>query len=105
MRSVLVIGAGIGGLGAALGLSQLGLRVRVVEQSEARAASSVGIVLHPNGMDALRVLGVDDRILAAGQAIRQMEIARGDARLMLPMARVWPESDLPTTAIWRRALH
>jgi 2-polyprenyl-6-methoxyphenol hydroxylase-like FAD-dependent oxidoreductase len=67
---VLVIGAGIGGLCAALGLTRLGHRVRVFDQSEPDFRAGCGLVLSPNGIRAL------DRIAPeTGQRVREEAVA------------------------------
>ncbi|MGB7078276.1 MAG: FAD-dependent oxidoreductase, partial [Xanthobacteraceae bacterium] len=47
-RSVIVAGAGIGGLTAALALARNGFRVVVLEQAERLAEVGAGIQLSPN---------------------------------------------------------
>jgi 2-polyprenyl-6-methoxyphenol hydroxylase-like FAD-dependent oxidoreductase len=67
---VLVVGAGIGGLCAALGLTRLGHRVRIVDQSEPDAKAGSGLILSPNGIRALDRIAPD-----IGRRIRQEAIA------------------------------
>lgn len=63
---VIVIGAGIGGLAAAIALRQAGHRVAVLEQSREFKEVGAGMQLVPNATRALRRLGVlDARRLAA----------------------------------------
>lgn len=67
---ILVAGAGVGGLCAALGLARLGHRVQVVDQGEPDARPGSGLVLSPNGIRAL------DRIAPEiGQRVRVEAIA------------------------------
>lgn len=58
---VLIAGAGIGGLAAAIALRQQGHHVEVHEQS--RFANEVGAAIHmtPNAMSALKYIGIDPR--------------------------------------------
>jgi salicylate hydroxylase len=60
--SVIVAGAGIGGIAAALSLSQLGLRVTVLEQAAELGEIGAGLQLGPNAFAALDALGVGDRV-------------------------------------------
>ena len=62
MRSqhFLVVGGGIGGLAAALALSQQGLRVTVLEQAAQLGEIGAGIQLGPNAFAALDALGVGE---------------------------------------------
>jgi 2-polyprenyl-6-methoxyphenol hydroxylase-like FAD-dependent oxidoreductase len=66
MRRALVIGGGIGGLAAALGLRQAGWSVQVFERSPVLAEVGAGIALWANGLRALDHLGVGTTVRAAG---------------------------------------
>ena len=55
----LVVGGGIGGLAAALGLSSLGYGVRIFEQSDDFREVGAGIQIAPNGRRAIRGLGIE----------------------------------------------
>lgn len=57
--SILIAGAGIGGLAAAIGLRDQGHHVHVFEQSSSVRTSPYAIHLVPNGVGLLRKLGVD----------------------------------------------
>ncbi|MFG2132910.1 FAD-dependent monooxygenase [Streptomyces sp. NPDC048751] len=56
--SAVVVGAGIGGLAAAIGLRLVGWEVTVVERAPVLADVGAGISLHANGVRALDALGV-----------------------------------------------
>lgn len=64
--TALVVGGGIGGLAAALGLRRAGWRVQVLEQAAEIREVGAGIALWLNGMRALDWLGVGGRVRAAG---------------------------------------
>ena len=66
-RPVIVVGGGIGGMAAALGLSQLGLRVTILEQAAEIGEIGAGIQLGPNAFAALDALG-------AGEAARRRAV-------------------------------
>ncbi len=55
---VLIIGAGIGGLGAALALAQHGIPVRVFEQAASAEPVGAGIGLWPGALASMRLIGV-----------------------------------------------
>ncbi|MFV1594467.1 FAD-dependent monooxygenase [Phaeobacter sp. JH20_36] len=59
-RKITIIGAGIGGLAAALAFSQQGAEVTVLEQAEAITEVGAGIQISPNGVAVLRALGLAD---------------------------------------------
>lgn len=63
-RNIIVAGAGIGGLSAALMLAQSGFRVTVLEQSERLEETGAGIQLSPNATRILIALGLGPRLKA-----------------------------------------
>ncbi|WP_435281751.1 FAD-dependent monooxygenase [Streptomyces koelreuteriae] len=65
--SAVVVGAGIGGLAAAIGLRRIGWEVTVVERARVLADVGAGISLHANGIRALDVLGVGAAVRAAAR--------------------------------------
>ena len=59
---ILVAGGGIGGLVAAIALSQRGLEVEVLEQQAEPREVGAGIAIAPNGARVLTSLGIDNSI-------------------------------------------
>jgi salicylate hydroxylase len=57
-RTIIIAGAGIGGLTAALALAKKGFRVSVIEQSARIEEIGAGIQLPPNAMNVLFALGL-----------------------------------------------
>ena len=76
-RPVIVVGGGIGGMAAALALSQLGLRVTVIEQAAEIGEIGAGIQLGPNAFAALDALGVGPA--ARGRAVYADRLVMMDA--------------------------
>jgi 2-polyprenyl-6-methoxyphenol hydroxylase-like FAD-dependent oxidoreductase len=66
VESVLVVGAGICGLGVGAALAQRGIRVETVEIKHEPNVFGVGINQPGNSMRALRALGVAEEVRAAG---------------------------------------
>ncbi len=60
---ILIAGAGIGGLAAALALSRVGLRVTVLEQADAFGEVGAGVQLSPNAFGVLQGWGLRDALL------------------------------------------
>ncbi|MGF1429959.1 FAD-dependent monooxygenase [Kitasatospora sp. LaBMicrA B282] len=79
-RTALVIGAGIGGLTAALALYRRGWRVTVHERAAALDPVGSGLSIAPNALRALDLLGV-------GDPIRARAAAHGEAALRRPSGR------------------
>jgi len=65
---ILIAGAGIAGLAAALALARKGHDVRIIEQAPALEEVGAGLQLGPNAMRVLDALGVGEKVAAAGQA-------------------------------------
>ncbi len=61
-RNVLIAGAGIGGLSAALMLARSGFRVTLLEQAERLEETGAGIQLSPNATRILIDLGLGPRL-------------------------------------------
>ncbi len=71
-KKIIVIGAGIGGLTAALCLRAKGGDVTVLEQADAIREVGAGLQITPNGVAVLRALGLEDtlaRDAVRGQAV------------------------------------
>ena len=65
LRAV-VVGGGLGGMAAALALTQAGLEVQVYEQAQQLTEVGVGVSLAPNGLRMLARLGVGEEAARAG---------------------------------------
>src|SRR5215468_1564068 len=63
-RKVVVVGAGIGGLCAALALLQRGIDVEVYEQASELKELGAGVQIGPNGTRVLHALGLVDALAA-----------------------------------------
>ena len=74
-RPVLIAGGGIGGLAAALGLAQKGIRSILLEKASTLGEIGAGIQLGPNAFHAFDYLGV-------GEAARSMAVYIDQLRLM-----------------------
>src|SRR5690606_4094436 len=86
---VLVVGGGIGGLGAAFALSRQGLRVRVLERAPAFGEVGAGLQIAPNCtrildeyglLDEARTLGVVPDGMVMRDALDSSELTRLDLR-------------------------
>lgn len=79
-RSVLIAGAGIAGLAAAIGLHRRGHQVTLVERAPTLGALGAGVVLQPNALAALRDIGVSTGGL--GHPIGQACITDASGRVL-----------------------
>lgn len=86
--SIVIVGGGIGGLSAALGLAKAGFPVDVFEAAPAWADIGAGVTLAPNAMRGFDYLGVGDRVAKAGVEPRSQSIRHWrDDRLLFQLER------------------
>ena len=71
---IIVIGAGIGGLTAALSLQRHGFKVSVYEQASELREFGAGLLVTPNAMHALEILGVE--VIAATSNVSNEQLIR-----------------------------
>ncbi len=89
MRAV-VVGAGIGGLAAAIALERAGVEPMVIERAPKLDEAGFGLVVSANAVAALRSLGLRDRVAARATGIRRAEIRnpRGDLLTLIDYERL-----------------
>jgi salicylate hydroxylase len=86
-RNIIIAGAGIGGLTAALAVAQSGFRVTLLEQSERLEETGAGVQLSPNATRILIALGLETRLrrLAVAPAAVAVKTASGGELARLPL--------------------
>ncbi len=101
-----IIGAGIAGFTAAIGLRKLGHNVRLLERSDAINPSGAAIGLWPAAQDGLERLGVMARLAEQAVPYRHAEIrdTRGRAMAELPVARIERTTGKPVVLVGRPVL-
>lgn len=72
-NKALVVGAGIGGLSAALALGEIGWQVEVYERAPDLTEPGSGLSLAPNAMQALRHLGLGPAVIACARRLDGLE--------------------------------
>jgi len=90
-QKIIVVGAGIGGLSAALCLRRQGAEVTVLEQAEKISEVGAGLQISPNGVAVLRALGLEDGLAAKavrGQAAVLRDCRGGGEVLRLDLTRL-----------------
>ncbi|WP_171165791.1 FAD-dependent monooxygenase [Streptomyces sp. I05A-00742] len=105
--SAVVVGGGIGGLAAAVGLRRVGWEVTVVERAPVLGDAGAGISLAANGIRALDALGVGEAVRAAARFQYTGGTRTPDGRWLARMDGAALERELgtPIVGIPRAALH
>jgi 2-polyprenyl-6-methoxyphenol hydroxylase-like FAD-dependent oxidoreductase len=83
MRTAVVVGAGIGGLAAAGALARTGWRVTLLERQDRLRPGRAALVLWPNGVRALRALGLAGGLDGIGTPVPAAGIRRPDGQWLL----------------------
>jgi FAD-dependent urate hydroxylase len=103
---ILVVGAGIGGLGAARALRQRGLAADVVEREPAWTHTGAGIYLPGNATRALGALGLESAVAERAAPIPYQRLCdhRGNLLADIDTAALWGDVG-PCLALHRADLH
>jgi salicylate hydroxylase len=107
-RTIIVAGAGIGGLTVALALAQAGFRIVVLEQAERPEQTGAGLQLSPNAARLLIALGLGERlksVTVAPTTIRVMAAKTGLEILRIPLGEAEARYGAPYWVIHRGDLH
>jgi 2-polyprenyl-6-methoxyphenol hydroxylase-like FAD-dependent oxidoreductase len=90
-RRAIVVGAGIGGLTAAVALHRQGWRVSVLERARALEPAGAGLGLAPNALHALEAIGL-------GDGVRRFAAVQGRGGIRTPGGRWLVRTDLGALA-------
>lgn len=103
--SILVIGAGIGGLTAAIALRQRGFSVGLIEKDPEWSVYGVGIIQQANVLRAMDALGLLDQYVNAGVGFDAVEVYAPDGTKIarVPSHRLLPDRPA-NVGVGRRAL-
>jgi salicylate hydroxylase len=94
---VAIVGGGIGGLAAASALRRHNIEVRVYEQADALSEVGAGIALQPNGIRALRQLGLADDVARRGARWVDPQFRHADGSYA---ASMWPPEIIGTIGFY-----
>ena len=73
-ESVTILGAGIGGLTAAICLLQRGARVTIFDQAKKIEGFGAGIQLSPNGFGVMSSLGLASELISKGNILEFINV-------------------------------
>ena len=107
VQKVLVVGGGIGGLSATLGMRERGINVDVVEVNPKWDVYGVGIIQPGNSIRALAALGLADKAIEEGYPFEGARFfdSQGNQLADVPFQRLAGPEYPPMNGITRPALH
>jgi 2-polyprenyl-6-methoxyphenol hydroxylase-like FAD-dependent oxidoreductase len=104
VKHALIIGGGIAGPATALALQKAGIRATIYEAYPAPADGlGAGLMLAPNGLQALKIIGIDAQLRAVSRPIRRMVMANGQGKVLTNFDGL--EGLPPSRVIWRSDLY
>jgi len=106
IKKVLIVGAGIGGLGAGAALASRGVEVEIVEIKPEANVYGVGINQPANSLRALKALGVLDQVRDVGFEWDTTKFHDHRGELVVAVPSQLGGDDVPSnTGLTRRDLH
>ena len=106
-KSITILGAGIGGLTAAIALARRGARVTVLDQAPELTEVGAGLQITPNGTAVLAALDLDQRVRRIGMELEAVELKDhkgGDPVVRLEMGQARHGNDNPYLLLHRADL-
>lgn len=104
VKHALIIGGGIAGPAVALALRKAGIHSTIYESYPAAADGvGAGLMLAPNGLNALKIIGVDADLQAASRPISHMVIANSRGKTLSRFSGL--EGLQPSRVVWRSDLY
>jgi 2-polyprenyl-6-methoxyphenol hydroxylase-like FAD-dependent oxidoreductase len=79
---VVIVGAGIGGLAAAVALRRIGVESLIVERADSIREIGAGLSLWSNAMNALRQLGVEARVTESASPVERNSVRSPAGRIL-----------------------
>lgn len=105
LKRIVVIGAGIGGLSAAIALRKAGYSVVVYEQTPRFAEAGAGLSLWANAVKGLRKLGIEETLSCSRITSGEIRSWKGATLQHSPMQSLERKLGAPAIAIHRADLH
>ena len=93
---ILMVGAGVGGLSAAIALAQIGAQVDVIDIKPDNSVPGVGFGLRLNGMRAVREIGLLERCLAFGNKAKGLTYYDPHGRHLCDLSYGPDDGDIPS---------
>ncbi|UBV44722.1 FAD-dependent monooxygenase (plasmid) [Deinococcus taeanensis] len=81
-KQIVIVGAGIGGLTAAIALKQNGHDVRVVERNDRVDSPAGALTIWPNALSALAHLNLAESVMQLGLSLRSLTVCTSAGRVL-----------------------
>jgi 2-polyprenyl-6-methoxyphenol hydroxylase-like FAD-dependent oxidoreductase len=101
-KTIAIIGAGIGGVAAAVALHQAGICVKVFERVDRLREAGAGMSLWPNGTAVLQQLGLLDAVIAQGHSGTRFQVRSRTGEVLMRIGTA--QAETPTICIHRADL-
>src|SRR5690349_17498922 len=103
---VVIVGAGIGGLAAAVALRRVGVESLVIERVPEIQEVGAGLSLWSNAVHALREIGVESKVMASASVVERLISKTPDGRLLAEtdLTAVSREAGAPCICVHRAVL-
>lgn len=106
---VLIAGAGIGGLGAALALAKIGIKVTVLEQTDVFGEVGAGVQISPNAYKVLSGWGLGDALLQTANFPEALQVRSATSDKLLGQLQLGSQAHtrygFPFATLLRADLH
>jgi salicylate hydroxylase len=106
---VLIAGAGIGGLGAALALAKIGIKVTVLEQTDVFGEVGAGVQISPNAYKVLSGWGLGDALLQTANFPEALHVRSASSDKLLGQLQLGSQAHtrygFPFATLLRADLH
>jgi 2-polyprenyl-6-methoxyphenol hydroxylase-like FAD-dependent oxidoreductase len=105
MRTAVVVGAGLGGLAAAGALARAGWQVTLLERADRVRPGRTALWLGPDGVRALRALGLGEGLAAIATPVPDTGVRRPDGQWLTPPGSQRDGAAEPPVVVHREDLH
>src|ERR1700674_4234263 len=102
VRSIAIIGGGIGGVAAAVALRQIGIDATVYERAPQMREVGAGMMLWPNATRVLRDIGLLEDVLARSGSSTNFLVRASGGKVLMNIAL--GEFDVPAICVRRADL-
>ncbi len=105
MRTAVVVGAGVAGMATAGALARTGWKVTLLEREDRLRPGRAALILWPNGVRALRALGLAGGLDSVATPVGALGVRRPDGQWLVTPEQTRIADDDPPVILHREDLH